>query len=143
MGLISTVDIQTRLDICELLSRYCHFVDHDAGDDWAALFTRDGIFEVPGSFRLEGREQLSSMPRIVQDHGKGLWRHQITNILIDHSLNRKEMSVKAYGLVTDWGNGGTPISFSDYDIILRHSCHWQITHLKADTMMRQPSPVLA
>ena len=143
MGVISTVDVQTRLDICEVLSRYCHFADHNAGDDWAALFTPNGIFEVPGSIRLEGREKLSVMPGIVHDHGKGLWRHQISNILIDHALSRKEMRVKAYGMVTDWGNGGAPVSFSDYTIILKYSCRWQIAHLIADTITRQPTAIAA
>lgn len=131
MGLVSTVDVQTRLDICELLNRYCHYVDHGQGDAWAGLFTLDGVFEVERMMKLRGRNQLRTMPGTVRQRGNGLWRHQITNVMIDHGGNLKEKIVKAYGLVSDWGNGGQPMSFCDYTIVMRSTCRWQIAHLSA------------
>jgi SnoaL-like domain len=131
MGMISTVDVQTRLDICELLNRYCHYVDHDQGEAWAELFTLDGVFEVEQVMKLAGRDQLKTMPGIVSQQGAGLWRHQINTVMIDHSGSLKEKIVTAYGSVSDWGHGGRPVSFCDYRIVLRNTCRWQIAHLSA------------
>lgn len=137
MGAISTVDMQTRLDIRELLNRYCHYIDHDKGDAWASLFTPNGVFECDAGIRLEGRDQLRTLPGMIQRKGDGKLRHQITNILVDHSANAKEMQVSAYGMVMDWRKGGVPVNFYDYDITFRASCHWQIAHMGAKAMVRE------
>ena len=50
------LDVEARLDIADLFSRYCHRVDNGDSDGWAALFTADGVFEVPNAIRLEGVE---------------------------------------------------------------------------------------
>jgi hypothetical protein len=131
MGMVSTVDVHTRLDICELLNRYCHYVDHDRAEAWAELFTMDGVFEVEQVMKLVGRDQLKTMPGIVRQQGGGLWRHQITNVMIDHNGNLKEKIVQAYGVVSDWGHAGRPVSFCDYTLLVRNTCRWQIASLSA------------
>jgi ketosteroid isomerase-like protein len=121
-----------RLDIFDLISRYCYAVDHDDADGWASLFTMEGVFEVPGIMRLEGRDQLRTMPGIVKQQGDGKWRHQVTNILIDDGAEPDTALVRAYGLVTDWREGGKPVSFTDYKIKLRRlECGWRIQTLVA------------
>jgi hypothetical protein len=128
---MSAFDTGSTLKIHELLSRYCHLVDHDQGAAWAALFTPDGRFEVISAIRLEGTEQLVTLPGSVQQHGGGKWRHQLTNIVIDAGAGPDEAIVTAYGLVTDWREGGSLSSFSDYRIVLRKSDGWRIAALVA------------
>ncbi|WP_371433361.1 nuclear transport factor 2 family protein [Novosphingobium sp.] len=121
-----------RIAIAELFARYCHSVDHGDTAGWTALFTADGVFEVAGAIRLEGREQVAAMPGVVADQGGGKWRHQITNIVVEPGAADGVAQVTAYGLVTDWGNEGKPMTFSDYAITLhRDGGDWRIRSLLA------------
>lgn len=129
MGTITSDD---RIAIAELFARYCHRVDHGDTEGWLELFTPDGSFEVAGVMRLEGHEQVGAMPGVVTAQGGGKWRHQITNIVVDGGDNSDVALVTAYGLVTDWGNKGQPMSFSDYAITLnRVDGAWRIRSLLA------------
>ena len=85
---------------------------------WAALFTPDGRFEVVGA-TLDGTAQLAAMPGMVAQHGGGTWPHQVTNIAATAGDDADGADVVAYGLVTDWQDGGKPVSFIDYRIALR------------------------
>lgn len=114
----ATLDTADRVAIVELFARYCHRVDHGDGPGWAALFAPDGSFEVEGIMRFEGADQLVAMPGIVTEQGGGRWRHQVTNLVIDPGDAADTAAVKAYGLVTDWRDGGKPASFTDYEIAL-------------------------
>ncbi len=129
MGTITSDD---RIAIAELFGRYCHSVDHGDTAGWLDLFTPDGTFEVAGAMRLEGHEQVGAMPSVVAEHGGGKWRHQITNIVVDEGDDADTALVTAYGLVTDWGNEGRPMTFSDYAITLnRTGGVWRIRSLLA------------
>lgn len=126
------IDTAARIAIVELFARYCHRVDHGDGAGWAALFEPTGSFEVEGIMRLEGTDQLRSMPGVVTDQGGGKWRHQVTNIAIEPGADADTASVRAYGLVTDWRDGGRPVSFTDYEITLARSGDaWRIRTLLA------------
>jgi hypothetical protein len=121
-----------RLDILDLFARYCHAVDHNDADGWASLFMQQGVFEVVGILRLEGHDQLRTMPGVVNQQGGGKWRHQITNVVINDGGGPDAACVRAYGLVTDWRDGGKPVSFTDYEIKLRRlKCGWRIQTLVA------------
>lgn len=127
-----TIDLQARLDLHELLARYCHRVDHGDADGWAALFTSDGVFEVAGVMRLQGTEQLRTMPGTVAEHGGDKWRHQITSIVVEPGDTADSATVDAYGLVTNWGDGGKLVTFTDYHIdMLRVGGAWRIAALLA------------
>ncbi len=124
--------IADRVEIAELFARYCHSVDHGDAAGWAALFTDDGSFEVVGVMQLAGHDQLKAMPGIVAQHGGGKWRHQITNIITEHGDDPNHLQVRAYGLVTDWRDGGKPASFTDYAVTLRREDGgWKIAKLTA------------
>ena len=128
----SAIDIAARAEIVDLFARYCHSVDGDDGPGWARLFTGDGRFEVVGAFTLEGEDQLATLPATVTAQGDGKWRHQITNIAIDPGGEANEARVRAYGLVTDWRDGGRPVSFVDYAIVMRRADDaWRIARLIA------------
>lgn len=127
-----TPDTASRVEIVELMARYCHAVDHGDGPGWAALFTPEGRFEVVGAFRLDGAEQLSTMPAVVAQKGGGKWRHQVTNLVVDPGDGVESARLRAYGIVTDWGNGGSLVSFTDYEIRLRRlDGAWRIETLEA------------
>lgn len=129
MGGITNDD---RIAITELFARYCHRVDHGDTAGWLELFTPDGTFEVAGVMRLEGHEQVGAMPGAVAAQGNGKWRHQITNIVVEPGDGDDVALVSAYGLVTDWGNEGRPMTFSDYAITLnRIGGEWRIRTLLA------------
>jgi uncharacterized protein (TIGR02246 family) len=127
------LSVEARQDIADLLSRYCHRVDSGDAEAWAALFTDDGVFEVPGAIRLEGTAQLRSMPAIVVEQGGGKWRHQVTNIVAEAGDARDTAKVSAYGVLSDWhGKSGALISFSDYRLTLRQiEGVWRIQSLTA------------
>lgn len=128
----SSIDTASRVEIVELFARYCHSVDHGEADAWAALFAPDGSFEVAGIMRLDGTEQLRDMPGVVSEQGGGKWRHQVTNLVIESGEEEDTASVRAYGLVTDWRDGGKPVSFTDYEIVLRRlTGAWRIQSLLA------------
>jgi hypothetical protein len=128
-GHLSTAD---KIEILEIFSRYCHAVDHGDGDGWAGLFTLDGVFEVVGAVRLEGTAQLGSMPAGVTEQGGGKWRHQVTSVVSDPGPEPGTAMVKAYGLVTDWRDGGKVAIFTDYEITLRRvGDAWRIATLNA------------
>ncbi len=127
-----TITSDDRIAIAELFARYCHRVDHGDTAGWLELFTPDGTFEVAGVMRLEGHEQVAAMPSVVAEQGGGKWRHQITNIAVDAGEDADTARVTAYGLVTDWGNDGKPMTFSDYAITLvRAIGGWRIRTLVA------------
>lgn len=128
-----SAELQSRLEIDALMSLYCHLVDHDQGEAWANLFVPEGVFEVKGVLKLEGRDSLGAMPGVVKQQGQGQWRHQVTNVVID-KLDGADARVRAYGIVTDWSKGGAPASFSDYEILLRNDAGWRIVHLTAVVM---------
>jgi hypothetical protein len=127
------LDLEARQDISDLFSRYCHRVDSGDGEGWAALFTDNGVFEVPGAIRLEGEAQLRGMPGIVLQQGGGKWRHQVTNLVAEAGDGPDTARVKAYGVLSDWSNGsGVLTSFSDYRINLRRlQGAWRIESLTA------------
>ncbi|MBA2933613.1 nuclear transport factor 2 family protein [Sphingomonas sp. CGMCC 1.13654] len=126
------LDIADQLAIQDLFANYCHRVDHGDAAGWVALFAPDGSFEVAGALKLEGADRLTAMPGIVAQQGNGKWRHQITNIVARPGDDERTAHVVAYGLVTDWQDGGKPASFTDYDIMLRRmDGEWRIARLVA------------
>jgi uncharacterized protein (TIGR02246 family) len=125
------MDPVDHIAIQQLFARYCHRVDHGDAAGWVSLFTPDGSFEVAGVMTLAGAEQLATMPGAVTKQGAGKWRHQITNILIE-PRGADTAHILAYGLVTDWQEGGKPSSFTDYEIdLVRLDGEWRIARLVA------------
>jgi 3-phenylpropionate/cinnamic acid dioxygenase small subunit len=133
------LDVEARLDIHDLLARYCHLVDSGDAEGWSALFAEDGVFDVPGAIHLVGRAQLRSMPGIVLQQGERKWRHQITNIVVEAGDTPDTAHVRAYGVLSDWRKGGVLAAFSDYRIELRRvQGAWQVVGLTA-TQIGSPS----
>lgn len=131
MGCISTIDIQTRLDVQELLSHFAHFLDHDRGSCWADLFTTDGVFECADGHRLQGAAELATLPALVSERGHGAWRHMISQIVIERRNTRKDLIVRAYCPVIDMDDTSALAAFYDFDFTLRFTSRWRIEHALA------------
>lgn len=131
MACISTIDIQTRLDVQELLSHFSHFLDHNQGSCWADLFTTDGVFECAGGRYLQGRTELATVPSLVNEAGVGAWRHVITAVVIERCNTRKDLTVHAYCPVIDMNQSSPLATFYDFDFTLRFASRWRISHALA------------
>ena len=138
MACISTVDVQTRLDVQELLSQFSHALDHNEGQCWAALFTGDGVYESADGDRLEGFAALASLPARVAERGGGAWRHIINSVVIERAHTRKILSVRAYCPVIDMEQGGRITSFYDLQFTLRFAGRWRIGHALAHRVCAAP-----
>jgi hypothetical protein len=132
MACISTIDIQTRLDVQELLSHFSHFLDHNQGACWADLFTVDGMFECADGNRLRGTAALSTVPAMVNQRGRGAWRHLITAVVIKRVNTRKDLIVDAYGPVIDMNQNSAMAAFYDYSFTLKFGSSWRIARALAN-----------
>ncbi|AUW58616.1 hypothetical protein C1T17_11415 [Sphingobium sp. SCG-1] len=130
MGSISTVDLQTKMDVHELLSRFCHFLDHNGGLEWARLFTPTAVIEKGPLGCFAGHSEICQIPAMVAEKGNGLLRHHLTNVMFERTGNVKELIVEAYFVGTDWGQGGAMVHSADFKAVLHNRCHWQISRLE-------------
>jgi uncharacterized protein (TIGR02246 family) len=80
---------EDREEIRELLARYNHAVDSHQVEEWAGLFTDDGVFD-SGGRTLKGADELRSFAESVP---VGL-RHVVANEIID--LDGDQATVRAY-----------------------------------------------
>ena len=131
MTCISTIDLQTRLDVHELLSHFSHFLDHNQGACWADLFTVDGVFECADGNRLHGTAELATVPAMVHERGGGVWRHLITAVVIKRVNTRRHLVVQAYGPVVDMNQASAMAAFYDYAFTLKFCSSWRIAHALA------------
>ncbi len=130
MTCISTIGTQTRLDIHELLSHFAHCLDHDRGQDWANLFTHDGVYQC-GSTVLEGADELATVPVRIHTLGHGAWRHVITAVAIERTNRPKELVIRAYCPVMDLNEGNAMAAFFDLEFVLRFTSQWRIARAVA------------
>lgn len=140
MACISSVDLQTRLDVQELLSRWCHYLDHGQSQEWSRLFTLDSRVDAGPLGTFTGRDEIAQLPQRVADKGQGLWRHHLSNMMFERTGNLRELKVSAYCLTTDWSAGGALIQCSDFSAMLEYRCHWQIASMVTEpvgTMVTQ------
>lgn len=83
--------VEDRDEIRQLMARYTHAIDAGRGDDWAATFTDDGVFEMPGH-SVAGTAALRAFAE-----GRGGARHVVANEVID--VDGDEARVRAYVFV--------------------------------------------
>ncbi|MDP6344615.1 MAG: nuclear transport factor 2 family protein [Alphaproteobacteria bacterium] len=85
-----------RVMIQDLLARYAWEVDHGRPEAFAALFTADGVFEIPAvKVWVRGREQLTAFAADLQATLPNV-HHVMTNFVIDvdgdHATGRCELN---------------------------------------------------
>ena len=126
------VPLQDRVDIDNLFSVYAYTLDDGDADGWIALYTEDGVFDVPGINRFEGPEGLRSIANIVIETSKGNWRHTATNVLATPGPHKDEVTVRLRTLVTDWNVDPAGTQFNDYrGTLVRIDGQWRIKELVA------------
>ncbi len=129
---LKQLDLSDRIDIQDLFSLYGYLVDDNRGDDWVALFTEDGVFDVPGLERFQGRDQVRKVIDMVASGSQGRWRHQLTNVLAEPGDEPETANVRMNGLVTDWSVEPATMTFNDYTARLRKvDGQWRIEELVA------------
>lgn len=126
------LDLADRFDIQELFALYGYLVDDNRADEWVALFTADGVFDVPGLARFAGRDEVRKVIDMVAAGSQGKWRHQLTNVLAEPGDEPGTARVRMNGLVTDWSGDPATMTFNDYRAQLRKiDGQWRIEEILA------------
>lgn len=127
----SKLDVTDRMDIHDLFAVYGFLVDEGRAQEWSELFVPEGVFDVPGLARFEGREQVAKVVDMVHANSQGMWRHQLTNILAEPGSEPGTATVRMNGLVTDWDRQVLS-TFNDYSGTLRKvDGEWRIVTILA------------
>ena len=132
------VPIADRVDIDNLFSAYAYTLDDGDADAWIALYTEDGVFDVPGLNRFEGPEGLRAIADIVINGSQGNWRHMATNVLVTPGASGDEVSVRLRTLVTDWNVDPAGTQFNDYrGTLVRINGRWRTSRSRARRRTRR------
>jgi hypothetical protein len=97
------VSVEDRLEVNDLLARYCWHVDEGDCDAWADLWTEDGVFAGVTPEPIRGREALKQVPAWSLSGGS---RHNLINVIPEYGATEDEITVRAYNLVFSWMNAG-------------------------------------
>jgi hypothetical protein len=81
--MLSTQEISDRLEIHELLTRYCHAVDERDWDTYRTIFTEDAVIDdvVTGGIRSGVEDHVSYLQRALSSIR--LSQHTISTVLLD------------------------------------------------------------
>lgn len=111
--------------IRDLLFRYCFATDRDGDPDaWAALFTRDGIWDGGAFGRIQGHDQLRAFMVQATSGGKAGFRHNMSNMLIEVDGDTAE--ARSYFLLVQVGEEGPKPFFAGYyeDKLVKQGGQW-------------------
>ena len=93
-----------KLEILDLVGRYCQAVDAGDGPGYADTYVPDGTFEMPVG-RVEGREALIEMVAVIQAAMPGV-RHMSSNWIIEGDGDLATMRCYMLIKVHDPDSGG-------------------------------------
>jgi hypothetical protein len=125
----SAINIETRLEIRDLLSRFCHSLDRNMTQQWNELFTFDAIVDAPKLGRFVGIEEIGEILGLVQQKGCGAWRHFLHNVYIDLTEDSRDLLVAAYCTVSDWRTQGNVVRCWDLNARITKRRGWKIAAL--------------
>lgn len=97
---MTTISVDNRLAVHELIAEYSHCVDNYRGEAWAALFEKGGRLvgvEPP----LVGRQAFIDQSARLKA-GPTEYRHLITNVYLLPGASNMKAEAMAYGTVADW-----------------------------------------
>jgi hypothetical protein len=131
--LLSLKQISDRLEVEDVLTRYCYAVDDRDWSAYRAIFTPDAVIDdtVSGGVKSGVEEHISYMKRALSKIVMS--QHAVSTILVD--INGNEAQVRAHcscPMVLDLGNGSTQVFFQGLwyrDRLIRTSQGWRIKHL--------------
>ncbi|HEV3227768.1 MAG TPA: nuclear transport factor 2 family protein [Acidimicrobiales bacterium] len=93
----------------QCIARYAHAVDHGRFDDAARCFADDGVLDVRGSGRHEGRAAIASVfavanEKLTSTSTSAFVRHHVSSIAIEVDVTAGRASAVSYFFaVTDVG----------------------------------------
>lgn len=127
---MTTISVENRLAIHELIAEYSHCVDNYRGEDWADLFLEDGKL-VGTDNPFFGRQALIDQADTLKN-GPTEYRHLITNVFIEPGATDQHAVAQAYGTVADWAEKPAVMSiFVEYRFeLVKREERWQIAELK-------------
>ena len=114
------------ISISDHLARYCWHVDNDEADEWALLWTEDGVL-TGGSEPFVGREALKGVPHAAFKAFGGKMRHFFANLHGDYGETRDTVHARYYNMVSTWEDGGKLYCLALAEAILvRDGGGWKI-----------------
>lgn len=125
--------IVDRMEIEDVLARYCYAVDDRNWDAYQELFTSDAVIDdtVTGGIKSSVAEHITYMKRALSK--VVLSQHAISTVLID--LRGNQASVRAHcscPMVLDIGAGNKHVFFQGLwyrNSLIRTDDGWKIQHL--------------
>jgi hypothetical protein len=103
------VSIDDFLEVQDMLGRYCWSIDGNQGEEWASLYTDDGIFEGTRPAPVIGRAALAEVPGQLHSHFQGRMRHQFGNLVVDRCEDSNQLVARFYNQVSLWGGDGSKL----------------------------------
>lgn len=129
MATFSAIDLKSRFEIQDLLSRFCHSLDRNDAQEWINLFHADSSVTAPRLGTFVGLEAITMIPQMVQDFGGGCWRHYLNNMAMKPLEHGRAVQVDAYCMVSNWKAGGQIIRSWDLRAIVTGARRWRIRSL--------------
>jgi hypothetical protein len=105
-AMTTPVPITDVLAVQDLLARYCWYIDENRGEDWANLYTEDGIFEGTRPEPVCGRAALTQVAPTLWAHSQGKLRHQYGNLYLERGDDENQLVARFYNQVSNWAEGG-------------------------------------
>jgi ketosteroid isomerase-like protein len=97
-------ELAAREQVRRTISAYAHAVDRGRFDDAAACFTADGVLDVRGSDRSEGREAIAARfaaagQKLSAASTNAIVRHHVSSIAIDADVTAGTATSSSYFFV--------------------------------------------
>ena len=126
---MTTISVDNRLAIHELIAEYAHCVDNYRGEAWSELFIVGGRL-IGVEPALEGRQAFIDQSRRLRA-GPTEYRHVITNVFLLPGASNERATAMAYGTVADWAPS-PPVRaiFVEYRFdLVRQGDAWKIAEI--------------
>jgi bifunctional aromatase (cyclase/dehydratase) len=140
VGLTKGVSIADHVAISDLLGRYCWHVDNGHAEEWADLWTEDGVYSGSKPEPVVGREALKAVPRgSFEGSNGGKTRHLIANLYCDYIDNNDVIRARYYNFVSNWETQGRCVVMALCEVILvRGDSGWKIKRSDVELLPGRP-----
>lgn len=121
-----TLSLEDREAIRDLFARQNLAYDRREAEKTAAMFTEDGVLELSGDLRFEGREAIKSyMGRLLEVVGDD-YRHWTNSMVIDGDGD--EASVECYLVAFGMSDGSLRLAGRYFDRLRKIDGEWKFAH---------------
>lgn len=127
----SAIELKTRLEIQDLLNRFCHALQHCDLEIWDSIFSRTATFSSSILGDFQDRAEIRTIPEQVRALGGGSWRFHLFNTVLLPGENRYALTVKLSLATFDCAATAAPQRIADCQFDLRCSTWWHIVRFDA------------